>query len=97
MNRKQAIKEAKNILMFKDDKQKALDTLKTVYPVHRQAKNRLNKLLNELYPMKGNDWATAKELIKSPPESWEWLQVPNSVIQKYFMVLNQNEKRNKEV
>ena len=38
MNRKQAIKEAREYLMFNKDEQKALDILKTVYPVHRQAK-----------------------------------------------------------
>jgi hypothetical protein len=96
MNRKQAIKEAKECLMFNDDKQKALNVLKTFYPVHRQAKNRLKKLLTELYPEDG-DWKQARKLIKNPPESWEWLIVSNSVIQKYFMVLNQNEKRSKKV
>jgi hypothetical protein len=96
MNRKQAIKEAREYLMFNKDEQKALDILKTVYPVHRQAKNRLKKLLNELHP-KDNDWKQARELVKTPPESWGWLEVPNSVIEKYFMVLNQNEKRSKKL
>lgn len=96
MNRKQAIKEAEEHLMFNKDEQKALDILKTVYPVHRQAKNRLKKLLTELYT-KDNDWKQARKLIKNPPESWGWLSISNSVIQKYFMVLNQNEKRSKKV
>lgn len=96
MNRKQAIKEAREYLMFSKDEQKALETLRIVYPVHRQAKNRLKKLLTELYP-KDNDWKQARKLIKNPPESWNWLKISNSVIQKYFMVLNQNEKRSKKV
>lgn len=96
MNRKQAIKEAKEYLMFNDDEQKALNILKTVYPIHRQAKNRLNKLIAELHHSK-SDWVTARQIAKDLPKSWGWLSIPNSVIQKYFMVLSQHEKRTKKL